>query len=183
MMSKEEQNAHSLAASWDEESFLRTETQDPDLTRVTAPNSKLASEPEIPVFSNSVQALMERAAKFLAAQVCFPTSSHVDPPALSGAPGFPGGAEAVGLAQFPPVDSTIAALVQRGSDISPGVPQMAQENLVFKPLPAATGPALGDPTAYGSPHPGERHLLTPRTMQTPAVGLPTGSQMQYTAER
>ncbi|RXM31889.1 hypothetical protein EOD39_6583 [Acipenser ruthenus] len=33
VMSEEEQDVLSLAASWDEESFLRTETQDPDLTQ------------------------------------------------------------------------------------------------------------------------------------------------------
>ncbi|MGH0182801.1 UNVERIFIED_CONTAM: hypothetical protein FKN15_010455 [Acipenser sinensis] len=33
VMSEEEQDALSLVASWDEESFLQTETQDPDLTQ------------------------------------------------------------------------------------------------------------------------------------------------------
>ncbi|RXM98750.1 hypothetical protein EOD39_12679 [Acipenser ruthenus] len=33
VMIEEEQDALSLAASWDEESFLQTETQDPDLTQ------------------------------------------------------------------------------------------------------------------------------------------------------
>ncbi|MGH0138318.1 UNVERIFIED_CONTAM: hypothetical protein FKN15_000372 [Acipenser sinensis] len=33
VMSEEEQDVRSLAASWDEESFLQTETQDPDLTQ------------------------------------------------------------------------------------------------------------------------------------------------------
>ncbi len=60
---------------------------------------------------------------------------------------------------------------ERGSDSSPGGPQMAQENLVFEPLPAAAGPALGDPAVHGSTQPGERHPLAPRTGQTPAVGL------------
>ncbi|MGH0135924.1 UNVERIFIED_CONTAM: hypothetical protein FKN15_061919 [Acipenser sinensis] len=45
---------------------------------------------------------------------------------------------------------------------------MAQETLVFEPLPAAAGPALGD---HGSPQSGKRHSLAPRTGQTPAVGL------------
>ncbi|MGH0138076.1 UNVERIFIED_CONTAM: hypothetical protein FKN15_078038 [Acipenser sinensis] len=46
-----------------------------------------------------------------------------------------------------------------------------QENLIFEPLPAAAGPALGDPTAQGSPQSDARHPLAPRTGQTPAVGM------------
>ncbi|MGH0135923.1 UNVERIFIED_CONTAM: hypothetical protein FKN15_061918 [Acipenser sinensis] len=64
-MSEEEQDALSLAASWDAKSFLQMDTQDPDLTQVTAPSSGLALEPEIPAPSNSVRAMMERAANFL----------------------------------------------------------------------------------------------------------------------
>ncbi|MGH0142675.1 UNVERIFIED_CONTAM: hypothetical protein FKN15_003028 [Acipenser sinensis] len=95
VMSEEEQDALSLAASWDEESFLRKETQDPDLTQVTAPSSKLASEPEIPAPSSSVRALMERATNFL--QVPWKVSSGLkadfDPPAFSSFPGFSGGGQ------------------------------------------------------------------------------------------
>ncbi|MGH0120953.1 UNVERIFIED_CONTAM: hypothetical protein FKN15_061644 [Acipenser sinensis] len=145
---EEEQDVLSLAASWAEESFLRMETQDPDLTQVTALSSELASEPEIPVLSNSVRALMERAANFL--QVPWKASSgqhrSVFRPAQTSTPqpfpAFPDfleevksswqhpasapsvsssaatlasmeRAEAVGLAQFPPV------LHHRGASVSP----------------------------------------------------------------
>ncbi|MGH0151750.1 UNVERIFIED_CONTAM: hypothetical protein FKN15_001677 [Acipenser sinensis] len=74
VMNEEEQDALSLATSWDEESFLWTETQDPDQTRVMTPSSKLASEPEIPAPLSSVRALMERAANFL--QVPWKASSE-----------------------------------------------------------------------------------------------------------
>ncbi|MGH0151661.1 UNVERIFIED_CONTAM: hypothetical protein FKN15_020566 [Acipenser sinensis] len=65
VMSKEEQDAISLAATWDKESFLQAETQDPDLTKVTVPSSELASEPEVPAPSSSVRTLMKRVANFL----------------------------------------------------------------------------------------------------------------------
>ncbi|MGH0114631.1 UNVERIFIED_CONTAM: hypothetical protein FKN15_031773 [Acipenser sinensis] len=58
-MSEGEQDSLSIAASWDEESFLRGETQDPDLTQEMVPSSEFASEPEVPVPSSSVRALME----------------------------------------------------------------------------------------------------------------------------
>ncbi|MGH0174263.1 UNVERIFIED_CONTAM: hypothetical protein FKN15_067613 [Acipenser sinensis] len=60
---------------------------------------------------------------------------------------------------------------ERRDDSSPGGPQMAQENLVCKPLPAAARSALGDHAAHGSPQSGERQSLAPRTGQTPTVGL------------
>ncbi|RXM33106.1 hypothetical protein EOD39_5732 [Acipenser ruthenus] len=68
VMSKEEQDPLFITASWDEESFLRGETQDPDLTQETVPSSELASEPEVPAPSSSVRALMERAANFISEQ-------------------------------------------------------------------------------------------------------------------
>ncbi|MGH0165117.1 UNVERIFIED_CONTAM: hypothetical protein FKN15_048328 [Acipenser sinensis] len=74
-------------------------------------------------------------------------------PANTVAPGFPG-------------ESTV-----RRSDSSLGGPQMAQENLFFKPLPAAARPALGYPTVHGSPQSDERHPLALSTRQTPTVGL------------
>ncbi|MGH0124924.1 UNVERIFIED_CONTAM: hypothetical protein FKN15_062310 [Acipenser sinensis] len=150
-MSEEEQDALSLAVSWDEESFLRMETQDPDLTQVTDPNSELASEPEIPAPLNSVKALIERVPNFL--QVLWKASSEqcmsVFRPAQTSTPQhfppFPDfleevksswqhpasvpsmsksaaalasmeEAEALGLAQFPLVDSTI------GTSASPPPP-------------------------------------------------------------
>ena len=48
---------------------------------------------------------------------------------------------------------------------------MAQESLVFDPVPAVTRPALGDSTSHGSPQSGERLSLAPRTGQVPAIGL------------
>ncbi|MGH0128650.1 UNVERIFIED_CONTAM: hypothetical protein FKN15_035728 [Acipenser sinensis] len=42
VMSEEEQDALYIAGSWDEESFLWGETQDPDLTQVMVPSSELA---------------------------------------------------------------------------------------------------------------------------------------------
>ncbi|MGH0145027.1 UNVERIFIED_CONTAM: hypothetical protein FKN15_026816 [Acipenser sinensis] len=68
-------------------SLVRDGDSGPRPDQVTAPSSKLASEPEIPAPSSSVQALMERAATLASME----------------------GAEAVG---FPPVDSTIVALVR-----------------------------------------------------------------------
>ncbi|MGH0153493.1 UNVERIFIED_CONTAM: hypothetical protein FKN15_055371 [Acipenser sinensis] len=124
VMSEEEQDALFIAASWDEESFLRGETQDPDLTQETVPSSVLASEPEVPAPSSSVQALMERAANFVSEQHNFleeVKSSWQHPasvPSVSksvAALASMEGAEAVGLAQFPLVDSTIAALVRAPS--------------------------------------------------------------------
>ncbi|MGH0158098.1 UNVERIFIED_CONTAM: hypothetical protein FKN15_034947 [Acipenser sinensis] len=47
---------HVDKTSADKESFLRTETQDPDMTQVTAPSSELASDPEIPAPSSSERA-------------------------------------------------------------------------------------------------------------------------------
>ncbi|MGH0133280.1 UNVERIFIED_CONTAM: hypothetical protein FKN15_039737 [Acipenser sinensis] len=139
VMSEEEQDAISLGASWDEES-LQTETQNPDLTQVMAASSELASEPEIPAPSNSVRALMERAANFL--QVPWKASSEqrrsVFEPAQTSTPrpfpAFPDFLEEVKSswqhpasapsvskstaalasmegAEFPLVDSIIAALV------------------------------------------------------------------------
>ncbi|MGH0141916.1 UNVERIFIED_CONTAM: hypothetical protein FKN15_075037 [Acipenser sinensis] len=52
--------------------------------------------------------------------------------------------------------------LERESDISPGGPQMPQENLVL---------ALGDPATPGSPQSDERHSLALRTRQTPTMGL------------
>ncbi|MGH0128314.1 UNVERIFIED_CONTAM: hypothetical protein FKN15_038209 [Acipenser sinensis] len=129
VMSEGEQDALSIAASWDEESFLREETQDPDLTQETGPSSELASEPEVPAPSAQFRRLWKE-----------PQTSFR----------FPGSKK-------------------HRSVFS--VAQVAQENLVFEPLPAAAWPALGVPAAHGSLQPGERHPLAPRTGQTPAVGL------------
>ncbi|MGH0152210.1 UNVERIFIED_CONTAM: hypothetical protein FKN15_035801 [Acipenser sinensis] len=59
----------------------------------------------------------------------------------------------------------------RGGVSSPSDPQVAQENLVFDPVPAVTWPALGDPTAHGSPQSVERHSLAPGTGQILAMFL------------
>ncbi|MGH0141896.1 UNVERIFIED_CONTAM: hypothetical protein FKN15_002501 [Acipenser sinensis] len=81
VMSEEEQDALSLAGSWDEKSFLQTETQDPDLTQEDK------SSWQHPASASSV---FKRAAALASME----------------------GAEAVWLAQYPLVDSTIAALVR-----------------------------------------------------------------------
>ncbi|MGH0145258.1 UNVERIFIED_CONTAM: hypothetical protein FKN15_004947 [Acipenser sinensis] len=141
VMSEEEQDALSLAASWDEELFLRTETQDPDLTQVMARSS------EIPAPSNLVRAKIEWADNFLQVPCKASLEQHrsvfrpVQTSTPQPFPAFPDfleevksswqhpasvpsvsksaaalasmdGAEAAGLAQFPPVDSTIAGLVR-----------------------------------------------------------------------
>ncbi|MGH0159883.1 UNVERIFIED_CONTAM: hypothetical protein FKN15_038335 [Acipenser sinensis] len=146
VMSEEEQDEISITASWDEESFLREETQEKHMTQEMVPRSELASEPEVPVSSSPTWALMERASNFL--QVPWKALSEqcrsVFRPAQTSTPslfrcsqtywrrsnppgtdrpqrpecqersltGLLGGAEVTGLAQFPPVDSTIAALVR-----------------------------------------------------------------------
>ncbi|MGH0160561.1 UNVERIFIED_CONTAM: hypothetical protein FKN15_039460 [Acipenser sinensis] len=71
------------------------------------------------------------------------------------------------LYAFPPIPLLPAFLKKVRRDKAT-VLLMAQENLVFKPLPAAAGP---DPAAHGSPQSGKRHPLAPRTGQTPTVGL------------
>ncbi|MGH0126920.1 UNVERIFIED_CONTAM: hypothetical protein FKN15_042091 [Acipenser sinensis] len=106
--------------------------REPDLTQVTAPSSELALEPEIPAPSNSDQALMEQCRS-----VFRPTQTSTPQPFLAfldfleevkSSWQYPAsvtsvsksaavlasmeGAEAVGLAQFPPVDTTVAALVR-----------------------------------------------------------------------
>ncbi|MGH0143477.1 UNVERIFIED_CONTAM: hypothetical protein FKN15_039441 [Acipenser sinensis] len=49
--------------------------------------------------------------------------------------------------------------------------KVAQENLVFDPVPALARPVLGDPASPGSPQSGERHSLASRTRQVPIIGL------------
>ncbi|MGH0132978.1 UNVERIFIED_CONTAM: hypothetical protein FKN15_020896 [Acipenser sinensis] len=73
-------------------------------------------------------------------------------------------------------DDSVAAIQRCSLSSSRGVsslsgPQVIQENLVLDPVSAVTRPALGDPTAYGSPESGERHSLEPGTGQVPAMGL------------
>ncbi|MGH0148035.1 UNVERIFIED_CONTAM: hypothetical protein FKN15_011787 [Acipenser sinensis] len=49
--------------------------------------------------------------------------------------------------------------------------QVAQENMVCDPVPAAVRPALGDPTSSGSPLSGTELPLAPGSGQVPVVGL------------
>ncbi|MGH0118063.1 UNVERIFIED_CONTAM: hypothetical protein FKN15_052068 [Acipenser sinensis] len=76
------------------------------------PSSELASETEVPAPSSSTRVLMEQASNFLegsvqTAQVCIQTSTDLNPPASLASLE---GAEAIGLAQFPPVDCIMEAL-------------------------------------------------------------------------
>ncbi|MGH0118058.1 UNVERIFIED_CONTAM: hypothetical protein FKN15_052063 [Acipenser sinensis] len=75
-----------------------------------------------------------------------------------------------------PANTSTLGLPRRGpereGDRSPCGPKMALENLVFRPLPAAARPALGDPATPGSPQSDKRHSLPLRNGQTPTVGHP-----------
>ncbi|MGH0164961.1 UNVERIFIED_CONTAM: hypothetical protein FKN15_048085 [Acipenser sinensis] len=92
VMSGEEQDAISLAASWDEESFLRTETQDPDLIQTNAD-----FDPQ-PFFRRSDFLEEVKCSWQHLASVPSVSKSTVTLASMEGA-------EAVGFAQFPPVDS------------------------------------------------------------------------------
>ncbi|MGH0133491.1 UNVERIFIED_CONTAM: hypothetical protein FKN15_055733 [Acipenser sinensis] len=99
VMSEQEQDTLSLTASWDKESFLQTETQDPDLTQTSADLTPQPF-PAFPDFLEKVKSSWQHLASVPSMSKSTVTLASME------------GAESVGLAQFPPVDSTIAALVR-----------------------------------------------------------------------
>ncbi|MGH0161436.1 UNVERIFIED_CONTAM: hypothetical protein FKN15_064024 [Acipenser sinensis] len=117
-----EEDALSIAASWGESSFPTEmeEGGEPELSAEAQPSSEVVLEASVPPLSSSTSALMGHAATFL--QVLWTTAAEKQavaprpqPPARSPSqlPRFHGGGmEKLGLAGFPSVDSTIAALVK-----------------------------------------------------------------------
>ncbi|MGH0122149.1 UNVERIFIED_CONTAM: hypothetical protein FKN15_042920 [Acipenser sinensis] len=176
-MSEEEQDALSL----DEESFLQAETQDPDLTQVTVPSSELASEPEVPAPSSSVQALMEWAANFLQ---------------ISGFQGQALGRSLAGMlvacrqlwlsqARVPDADKSILldAPISPGHTFGPAVEEILQHSQRVRGVPAGeTVEAMASSSYHGNPdYPGP--YGTTGRPEAPPLGLHGKESATRTRER
>ncbi|MGH0155610.1 UNVERIFIED_CONTAM: hypothetical protein FKN15_029390 [Acipenser sinensis] len=115
-MSKEDNDAISIEASWDGDSLECPNPEVQELPEEACPSSEVPSETDIASPPSSVRALMFP--DFLE-EVKSPLQRPASAPSISKST-FPlaslQGAGALGLEQFPPVDSTIATLV---CDITP----------------------------------------------------------------
>ncbi|XP_041109796.1 melanin-concentrating hormone receptor 2 [Polyodon spathula] len=100
-MAEEDQDATSIATSWEVRFFPQDEEEGDfqELTFGTGPSSEAISDAGLSPLPSLIPVLMEQSPKFLRV----PWTAAHEPCK---------GAGALGLAEFPPVDSTIAALMQ-----------------------------------------------------------------------
>ncbi|MGH0123282.1 UNVERIFIED_CONTAM: hypothetical protein FKN15_021022 [Acipenser sinensis] len=142
VMSEEEQDVLSLAASWDEESFLRTETQDPDLTQI--PKNSTAYESHYTLLVNGydgVQQVFTNSTSLAFRLKGFSTFIQTDKP------------------QYKPRQGVKIRVISLYSDLKP---YKAQVNIVIKVVSRGQVVAVGTETSAS-------FLVTPTDSWSPAA--------------